>query len=293
MTFLGVSPFATLMLSTRRRLALSIMSRPATPLPSEKTHQIVEREDQSSKRKGKQRADPPTPIKSPLTSLLQEALDTPISSTPSSIDSAFEGPSISPLPRAAQPPILQSMNHPRLVSQLTRATLPISSLTYVSTSNGRNVRSASHTGLPQLGESSTAWRKSMTIDDTFPDLDPATGLPLDSPRRSMDSFTSTAPSLHLQRTITSLLDPPQEESSSFPTLSSLGGMIPKLSGGRPRSFSTSAAQGDWTSWATGWWGSGNKKKVDRMMSDEDKAETVEEEKDKLRKKCMFLSLNGY
>lgn len=330
------------MLSTRHRLVLATMSHHAHRHSHSQTNHSNHNHDaqshsqsqlqssqsqsqpqshptslsSSSTDKGKKKEMPESTIPQPaspvdvtLVSKIQEALETPLSPvpvTPSSIDSTFDGRSTIPHPpRAIHAPSRGPLNHPRLVSQLTRATLPVSSLSYATTDSTRpsRTRAASDSGLQQYGESSTSWRKSMmTIDDPFPDLDPSSGLPMDPSRDSIDEFspsTKTAPSLHLQRTITSLLGTRKDssESSIFPTLSTLGGVMPNLGLRRSlsaRSLSTSAPaqqqrpeQGDWTSWATSWWGGTSKGKVDRMMSEEDQAETVDEEKDKLRKKCRF------
>jgi triacylglycerol lipase len=55
-----------------------------------------------------------------------------------------------------------------------------------------------------------------------------------------------------------------------------------------RSISTSAPQADWGTWASGLWG-GSKGKMDNLMSEDDQAETVEEEQEKLRRKCELTS----
>ncbi|WVF66905.1 hypothetical protein IAT40_001648 [Kwoniella sp. CBS 6097] len=276
--------------------------------------------------KGKQKADAPPHIQvpslgqgtgtpdEPLSAMLDEALHTSLSpvSISSSLESSFERPS--PIP---EPPLahyhapLRPHAPPRLLSQLTRSTLPISSLSYEEQNRrSHNEKSVSHTGIPREGESSTAWQRSRPTtalcDEPFPDLDPTTGLPIDN-RGRRGSTASDAPSLHLQRTITGLLStPPRKstESSMIPSLPSLPNFnlslprvslpsapslprvslpsAPSLDFGR-RSISSTAPQEDWTSWATGWW-NGNKGKVDEMMSEEDRADTVEEEKEKLRKK---------
>lgn len=235
----------------------------------------------SPKDKGKQRAPmtPQRPIQhpgnspeAPLSHLLEEALNTPlppvtISSSP---DSSFQRPSlISPLPRAHQPPLLRP-HHPRLLQSLARSTLPTATLTYAQREGSHRDRASSQLGIPQLGESSTGWSRPIITtslnDGPFPDLDPSTGLPLDTSR---DSANNHPQSRHLQRTITGLLSGPPRSG-----LTRTGSL---------RSISTSASQDDWTSWASGWW-SGNKGKVDHVLSEEDQADTVEEERDKLREK---------
>ncbi|WVQ94713.1 hypothetical protein IAU59_001793 [Kwoniella sp. CBS 9459] len=272
--------------------------------------------------KGKQRADTSLDIQvpslgqgtgtpdEPLSAMLNEALHTSLDppSISSSLESSFERPSpISEPPLAHYHAPLRPHAPPRFLSQLTRSTLPTSSLTY---EEQHNEGSTSRTGIPREGESSTAWQRSRPTtaicDEPFPDLDPTTGLPIDS-RGRRGSASSEAPSLHLQRTITGLLSTPPRKASessmipSMPSLSNLNLSLPRVSlpsapsiprmslpsassldFGR-RSISSTAPQEDWTSWATGWW-NGNKGKVDEMMSEEDRADTVEEEKEKLRRK---------
>lgn len=246
------------------------------------------------KDKGKERVIPKRPrspydgpgaSQTPLSSMLEEALHTPLSpvSIPDSPDSSFERPSLIPAPARAHQPLLLRPNRPRLLYGLARSTMPTSGLTYSSLGE-RN-------GLAQHGESSTAWqRPSPTLSDSpFPDLDPAIGLPLE-----ISGPDGPDPSRHLQRTITDLLAalPPTEKPSVIPRFSLT---LPRVSlpGTRSsgemsrttwREFSSSAPQDDWTTWATGWW-SGNKGKVDNTLSEEDQADTVAEEREKHRRKC--------
>ncbi|WRT65552.1 uncharacterized protein IL334_002497 [Kwoniella shivajii] len=297
-------------------------------------HQIQHKEshdveDAAARRnlKGKQKADHPpvgdgvnipkhnqgtgTPDE-PLTSMLEEALHTSISlprsthSISSSVDSNFDDhrPSlISEPPLAHYHSPLRPNASPRLLSGLTRSTLPASSIIQAQTHR----RNASNTGIPREGEgaSSTnmAWQRSLpseaTInDEPFPDLDPTTGLPIHSRAKRRGSTSSDAPSLHLQRTITGLLDAPPRKSSEssilpsmqMPNFSNLNLSIPRVSlpsapsfDTMKRNLSSTSVQDDWSNWASGWW-SGNKGKVDEMMSEEDRADTVEEEKEKLRNK---------
>lgn len=225
----------------------------------------------------------------PLSMALEEAITTNLSpvSTPSSLESDFRSSPISAPPQAHHSAPLRPRPQ-RLLSQLTRATLPISTGQYASKD-----RSASYGGYLSQGESSQAGRSKPTTainDDPFPDLDPTTGLPI-ALRRS--SASSNAPSLHLQRTITDLQQSPVKEPASFlpfnialPRVS-----IPGLSSGdngQPsgtRSISTSAAQQDWSSWASSWWS--GKSKMDSQLAEEDQADTVEEEQEKQRRKCEF------
>ena len=266
----------------------------------------IETMDQGTRSKGKQRAVidiHPSTLQSTslvhpaITNALEEALSTPLTpaSISSSIDSSFDRRSTIPRPpQAHQPPSLRPFQ-PRLVSQLTRSTLPTASLTYASARTSGERRSASHTGTPQQGESSTVWKRAEPItleSDPFPDLDPGTGLPIDITRR--ESNASDAPSLHLQRTITGLLSAPTRSGTTSTSIL-LSFSLPKVSlpskpsldfgrTGPRRSISSSATNEDWASWASTWWG-GNKGKVDATLTKEDQADTIEEEQEKHRIKC--------
>ena len=226
----------------------------------------------------------------PLSMALEEAISTNLSpvSPRSSLDSDFHPASpISPPPQAHHSAPLRPKPQ-RLLSQLTRATLPISTGQYASKD-----RRVTYGDYMSLGESSQAGRSKPTTainDDPFPDLDPTTGLPV---ALRSNSASSNAPSLHLQRTITDLQHSPVKAPSSLlpfniamPRVS-----IPGLSSGdngQPsgtRSISTSAPQQDWSSWATSWWS--GKSKMDSQLAEEDQADTVEEEAEKHRRKCWF------
>lgn len=161
-----------------------------------------------------------------LASEIEEAISSPLDT---SIDESVDHTPI-PLPERVHYPTMPPIR-PRLVSQLTRSTLPTATLTHAT---------------PHAESSAMARRRS------FPDLDPVTGLP---PER-----------FELQRTITDVLRSPVAAGST-----GLGSVASVAN------FSTSAS--DW--W--GWWG--NKGKVDRMMSEEDQAPTVEEEREQIRRKC--------
>lgn len=231
-----------------------------------------------------------------VTSAIEDALNTPMSLS-SSIDSSYEPSPIPRPPQAHRPPPLRPMR-PRLLSQLTRTTMPTASLTYEAAGPPRR-RVSSDRPPPGQGESSTAWMSASPVEaeEPFPDLDPDTRMPMRS---------DSAPSLHLQRTITDLLASPASSSSSYlpfdlpkvpkvglpslpnlPSLPSLPGLPGRTSldgAGSRRTISSTSANDDWGSWATGWW-SGHKTKVDATLSKEDQAETVEEEQEKHRRKC--------
>ncbi|WOO78979.1 Lipase 2 [Vanrija pseudolonga] len=206
--------------------------------------------------------DLPTPASSPSKGDLSSPdLRHSTSSNPSpSLDP------ISPPPRAHHAPHppqhLRPALRPRLVSQLTRATLPTASLTYASaedtpprhqqrsvsyhvgqsSSSNQRQRSVSFTTATgtfttgALSSSPTGERLSnrdliaASIEHAFPDLDPTTGLPLDqspSRRRRRSSVMSDAslPSLHIQRTITDLNRQP-----TSPTLERPGPSFPLMGG---------------------------------------------------------------
>ncbi|KAI9632469.1 Alpha/Beta hydrolase protein [Dioszegia hungarica] len=218
---------------------------------------------------------------------------------PPVVASTFSSSSIPTPPQAHYPSSMTGLGRPRLVSQLTRSTLPTASLAYAPD----GTRLVSTTEPPKRGESSTHRRSpSALIDDPYPDLDPSTGLPLGSETLEAD------PRLHLQRTITGILDEPvapagitgylpSMPSLAMPNLSSLSMSLPRVSipslpgrssldmsrSSSARSLSTSAPQADWGTWASGLWG-GNKGKMDNLMSEDDQADTVEEEQEKLRRK---------
>ncbi|ORX36325.1 Alpha/Beta hydrolase protein [Kockovaella imperatae] len=232
-----------------------------------------------------------------ISNAIEDALATPLPGpkAAASLGSPFERPSPIALPPRAHHPSF--MPRPQLLSQLTRSTLPTASLSHASADP--NTRRAV-SDLVQHGESSTAWQRAapMWNDGSFPDLD-SDGLPPDDESRG--SIDSQAPSLYLQRTITDLLstpDKPANDISSYlpkfqlpqlpqlPNLPSLG--IPGISGrsaydstGARRNFSTSPASDDW--WPSSWWGK-NKGKVDRLVTEDDQAATVEEEKEGIQKK---------
>ena len=274
------------------------------------------------KGKGKEREIHPA-----ISSAIEEALATPLSLS-SSVDSSYEPPHspISRPPQAHQAPTMRPIR-PRLLSGLTRSTLPTASLTYASAAPKRRVASE---GTPSKGESSTAWRSTSPVemDQPFPDLDPQTGMPTSIPTTL--NGRGSSPSLHLQRTITGLLDAQSAEQNtsllpfnlpnmpSMPSMSNLPNMpiMPDFSSlpnmpslprfgmpslpGRPsmersesrRSFSSTASRDkdDWSSWASGFW-SGNKKKVDATLAEEDRADTVEEEQEKHRRKCKVVRVD--
>lgn len=281
-----------------------------------------------------------------ISSAVEEALETPLSrlSISSSVDSTASSSSFgqrSPIPR---PPLAHHTSsyenmQPRILSQLARSTLPTASLTYASARSPSyraqvdGIRRSTYAagdqhpeGHAESSKHGAALRRvssPMQLDnDPFPDLDPTTGLPIGPAmplRRDSD-----APSLHLQRTITGLLETPKRAPSdppntsnaylpsmfnlkvgmptmpSLPNIPSLPNMpsipsIPNLPGfnrsqnatpDSRRNFSTTSQNDDWLSGVTGWWG-GNKKKVDATLSEEDQAETVEEEKENIQRKCKY------
>ena len=212
-----------------------------------------------------------------LESMLEEAIDT-------TLPSGEDITPISPLPQAHYPSTMSSTLRPRILSQITRSTMPTASLTYAEPLS-------MSTEYPHAESSAAARRRAMS----FPDLDPMTGLPLDSDSErgvNGNGMRQSANGLQLQRTITGLLKSPTQTIVPGMGLPSMGlpkmqmPALPSLPGwqGGQRSMSTSSANSAQGDWGWGWW-NGNKSKVDRMMSDEDQAETVEEEQEKHKRKC--------
>lgn len=279
------------------------------------TDQLGSPSTPARKGKGKSRA---VESHDALIDSIQDAMESELPHVHSpGIDSVWEGPSaISPPARAHHPTHIhpQNQTQPRLLTQLARSTLPTAGLSRITSGGSPTTkrRSASHSGLPRPGEASSSRnRTTPTVplsDSVFPDLDPTTGLPI-IVSGGLDNKDG-AQSLHLQRTITDLLQAGSPKTSpafsylpSMPSLPSL----PKLPGlsnmsvslprvGLPlrssldlsrtpsrRSISSTATNEDWSSWATGWW-YGNKGKMDQMMDEEDRASTVEEEAEKHRRK---------
>ena len=288
------------------------LTRPGPPrsLRFTMSHLRHGRRTPSPDRKGKQRAEPtpgrpaslddaPGTSRPPLSSLLHEALNTPLPDPVSfATQSPFQRPSpITAPPKAHQPPLLRR-HEPRLLSGLAGSTLPSSSLSYASALETRHNRTTSHPAQPPLGDTPAEWKRTASItslyDGPFPDLDPATGLPLEVDEPSGSDHRS----FHLQRTITGLQSAPlrSEENGVLPTLSDFTRSLPSLSlqgprssaeawrSGTRRSLSSSPPQENWTTWATGWW-NGDKGKVDNTLSEEDQADTVAEEREKHRRKC--------
>jgi triacylglycerol lipase len=278
------------------RLALRAMSSsqhtPTKFTPSAKDGEVYTPTPKKvDKGKGKQRESIPSPV---LSSALQEAFDTPITPARSSFEGSFDALSISQLPPAHyaltphRPP-----NQPRILSQLTRATLPTATLTYAA------ARARAEEAEQDRAESSVSRRKVANLEEQFPDLDPTTGMPLSAGLPS--EMIPDDPPRQLQRTITDLLAAPkrrnsdvseQASKSAFDYIPSLPFSIPGLTRTRSssdlrkdakRAISTSNKDEAWTSWASGWWGS--KQKVDGMMDEDDRADTVEEEKEKIKRKC--------
>lgn len=250
-----------------------------------------------------------------LESMLEEAIDT-------SLPPASSITPISPLPRAHYPSTMSaSAFRPRLLSQISRSTLPTSSLTYAQARDMQSGGSGGDMGYPYAESSAAAARRRVSLSASaagmgFPDLDPMTGLPLmpageasnlpggnGDPDIELRAAQNGQNGLQLQRTITGLLKSPTQSMPSVPSPFSGVGLpkmpaLPSMSISMPglgwqkqesaqsssmsrRSMSTSSAQNDW-GW--GWW-SGNKGKVDQMMSEEDQADTVDEEREKLKRKC--------
>jgi triacylglycerol lipase len=265
---------------------------------------------------------------SPLRSMLEEALNTPITHTSRpSIDQSYYPSTqqtdhvLSSPPLAHHPAAFPRIQRPQLVSQLTRSTLPVSSLSYATASDSLvSPRQPLFSYQPDVEAlesprkrttSSSSHASSSTARQSFPDLDPATGLPLSTAmRRSSSTGGDSTTSLHLQRTITSLLASPQKETKptamssylpSLPALPNLSGLslgIPGRSSsesGRPRtekrqlssSLPTRKDDDSWGSSLGSWWnGSGaGTKGNEGMMADEDVQGSTEETQAKIQEKC--------
>lgn len=263
----------------------------------------------------------------PLRSMLEEALNTPISHAARlSIDqnhspsSGLTDHGLSSPPLAHHPTAFPRIQRPQLVSQLTRSTLPVSSLSYATASESPlNLRQPLFSYQPDVEAlesprkrttSASSHASSSTARQSFPDLDPATGLPLATTmQRSSSAGGESTTSLHLQRTITSLLASPQAETKpkamssylpSLPALSSLSLGIPgraSSESGRPRtekrqlssSLPTKKEDDSWGSSLGTWWsGSGaGTKGTEGMMADEDVQGSAEETQAKIQEKCVY------
>lgn len=278
-----------------------------------------------------------------LSSMLDEAMNEslPEPSISSSVDTSFNRDSIIKSPAKAHYKPLGNIGRPRLVSDLTRTTLPTATLTYAQVNKpNKRVYSEGSYLIPKnsmdiidnKGESSSkGWMNNPNSYGNlqFPDLDPTTGLPLGFEEDTNDMDDK---SLYLQRTITDLLAASSSSSSSpkgkgkekenglisyLPNIPNIPNFaipslqlpsfpsIPSTNSSRRasttlartdsrRSISSTASLGkdgrdgkepqDWSEWASGWW-YGHKGKMDKMMSEDDQADTVEEEQENLRKKC--------
>ena len=213
---------------------------------------------------------------------IEEALETLLPEPDTSYASPPTWPIARP-PQAHQPDSLRPVPQ-RLLSQLTRATMPSASVSYAQARARARRASDGDQSLNTMAQSPTLWSNT-PAEGAYPDLDPATGLPME--RRASDPGNED-PSLHLQRTISGLLRAPSPSSSASMFNFQLPGLpsIPPFSSGQGarRDMSSSSSNNDWIAWAPGWW-SGNKSKVDETLSKEDQADTVEEEVEKHRRKC--------
>jgi triacylglycerol lipase len=95
-----------------------------------------------------------------LDSLIDDAMSTPL--PPPVVASTFSSSSIPTPPRAHYPSSMTGLGRPRLVSQLTRSTLPTASLAYAPD----GTRVVSTTEPPKRGESSTHRRSPSALMTT-------------------------------------------------------------------------------------------------------------------------------
>lgn len=214
-------------------------------------------------------------------------------------------PPLAKPPRAHYPDMTIPGLRPRLISQLSGSTIPTASLTCENVEDTRPHQRQRYVSSPTAGESSSSWLHRQSWDwggvahqlesgEVYPELDPATGLPVTPPRESFDIDGDDVPSrLHVQRTISELSGRGGEDAGvslpfigQLPAIPSMPGMptldfagLPpmlrrSLDGGQRRSFSTSSKRG--VSWTPNWLAP-SKKRIDSMLSKEDRAPTKEEE----------------
>lgn len=257
--------------------------------------------------KGKCRADaaPGSPLRPPsatasLTSLLDEALHSPLdlrSSPPKGISS--------PPPFLARPPPAHRPSgyaapglRPRLMTKLSSTTSPTAKLTFASADEYKPRERERYVSSPEeRSEHQWEWRpppsgpahfhKHMLMErhgstSAFPELDPATGLPLSQPRS--EEIVDESRDRHLQRTISEQwrrgsMDQASGSKPLFGGLPAIPSMpvLPTFQDlrtsvdGQRRSISTSTSA--WTSRMF----STSKNRIDSMLSEEDQAPTKEEE----------------
>lgn len=271
-------------------------------------------------------AKPLSPSSEPLSSLLQDALSSPLPHDRSDFSATrrpFTPPnSVTPPPRAHYAPVdrmkraLSLHQRPRLVSRLSRSS-PTSSTTYANAQDDSHTRTGAHdhshaieptdktvseiqrrlssSGFP-LSPGTSMWATDYAHQNTrlqsFPDLDPRTGLPkspVGSPSKCCDARWQ------IQRTISELSSTHQGEVEDEPHVSlPLVGNVPMPRspfgvGRRAFSTSVSASQDfskDFGKWAKNWLpgSSVSKDRVDSILSEADQAPTVEQEQEHIQRK---------
>lgn len=272
-------------------------------------------------------AKPLSPSSEPLSSLLQDALSSPLphdsrGPSPSTTPRPFTPPnSLTPPPRAHHAPVnrskraLPSHQRPRLVSRLSRSS-PTSGTTYANAEDDSHTRARVHdhahahapssetvdaiqrrlsSGGTPLSPGTSMWAMDYAHQHTrlesFPDLDPRTGLPK-SPSTSPTGATDAR--LQIQRTISELSshegEVDDEPQVSLPLVGPVA--LPKSPfdvGRRAFSTSVSASQDfskDLSKWAKNWLPgtSVSKEHVDSILSEADQQATAEEEQEHISKK---------
>lgn len=270
-------------------------------------------------------AKPLSPSSEPLSSLLQDALssslphDSPKTPSPSSTPRPFTPPnSVTPPPKAHHAPVnrskraLPSHQRPRLVSRLSRSS-STTGTTYANAEDDSHTRARVHdhahahepssatineiqrrlsSGGTPLSPGTSMWAMDYAHQHTrlesFPDLDPRTGLP-----KSPDMRTSDA-RLQIQRTISELSshegEVDDEPQMSLPLVGSVALPRSPFDVGR-RAFSTSVSASqdfskDISKWAKNWLPgtSVSKEHVDSILSEDDQAPTAEQEQEHINKK---------
>ncbi|GMK56650.1 hypothetical protein CspeluHIS016_0304900 [Cutaneotrichosporon spelunceum] len=279
---------------------------PISPSPPRRSMSTPAPRSSTAAEKGKGRADaaPGSPVRrSPatatLSSMLEEALHSPLDISPPTLSPPSKSLLSSTSPQAepflARPPPAHHVGppgvglRPRLMTRISSTSAPTSSLSfpgveeyhprarelYVSTSQEHhqwelrpNVGSSAHFHQHTLMERHSG--------SSFPELDPATGLPL-------TRQASGEENRHLQRTISEQwrrgTDPPKTlfAMPSMPSLPTFEEVRRSVDGQR-RQISTSTSALAQRMFST------SKSRVDSMLSEEDQAATKEEQAEKHKAK---------
>lgn len=318
--------------ATRPPSASTGSTTPPPPSPPKQSDRVSPSQESSAstprasveKSKKSDFAKPLTPSSEPLSSLLQDALSSPLPKdrVKSSAVRPFTPPDDLTLPpKAHHAPenrskrTFPSHSRPRLVSRLSRSS-STTGTTYANAEDDHHTRARVHehahdqcpsnetineiqrrlsTGGTPLSPGTSMWALNYAHQHTrlesFPDLDPGTGLPkspLASPTRESDAR------LQIQRTISELSshegEVDDEPHLSLPLVGSVA--LPKSPfdvGRRAFSTSVSASQDfskDFSKWAKNWLPGTtvSKENVDSILSEADQAPTKEQEQEQISKK---------